>query len=216
MHARLRSFLPLACRRRELGNSIVASQRLCPQVNPDEASRQRLAALKAQQQQQQPAGGRRPAGGAAAAQPEVQAAAAAAVAQPPAAAGRAAGEAAEDDGTAEGDDAAGVSDPYAGMSARERKLHELRGKLQQCRKANQNAVIAEKRRERLPPPGDDSSQTAQLKWCVAVLLPGSSAKHEVQLTVMTVAPGMNRRINLLLHGLSAPHRYGGAQEADIR
>jgi hypothetical protein len=41
------------------------------------------------------------------------------------------------------------ADPYEGLSARQRKLMELRGKLQVCRKANQNAVIAEKKRQRV-------------------------------------------------------------------
>lgn len=44
------------------------------------------------------------------------------------------------------DDAIEGVDPYAGMSARERKLHELRARLQQCRRANQTAVVAEKKR----------------------------------------------------------------------
>lgn len=38
------------------------------------------------------------------------------------------------------------SNPYDGMSARQRKLHELRNQLKMSRKANQNAVIAEKKR----------------------------------------------------------------------
>lgn len=37
-------------------------------------------------------------------------------------------------------------DPLEGMTAAQRKLYELRARLQQSRKANQNAVIAEKRR----------------------------------------------------------------------
>jgi protein subunit release factor A len=40
-------------------------------------------------------------------------------------------------------------DPYAGMSERERKLAELQARLRQSRKANQNAVIAERRREKV-------------------------------------------------------------------
>ena len=44
-------------------------------------------------------------------------------------------------------------DPYAGMSERERKLAELQARLRQSRKANQNAVIAERRREKVRPIG---------------------------------------------------------------
>lgn len=40
-------------------------------------------------------------------------------------------------------------DPYAGMTKRERKLAELQARLRQSRKANQNAVIAERRREKV-------------------------------------------------------------------
>lgn len=39
-------------------------------------------------------------------------------------------------------------DPYAGMTERQRKLAELQARLRQSRKANQNAVIAERRREK--------------------------------------------------------------------
>ena len=39
------------------------------------------------------------------------------------------------------------ANPYANMSARQRKMYELRQKLQQCRKANQTAVVAEKKRQ---------------------------------------------------------------------
>lgn len=46
----------------------------------------------------------------------------------------------------EGEDDGEGADPTEGMSARQRKLFELRAKLQQCRKANQSAVIAEKKR----------------------------------------------------------------------
>lgn len=41
------------------------------------------------------------------------------------------------------------ANPYEGMSARQRKLLELRQKLQQCRKQNQNAVIEEKKRKKV-------------------------------------------------------------------
>lgn len=41
------------------------------------------------------------------------------------------------------------ADPTAGMSARERKMYELQQRLRQSRKANENAVIAEKRRQQV-------------------------------------------------------------------
>ncbi|KAG2496151.1 hypothetical protein HYH03_005753 [Edaphochlamys debaryana] len=59
------------------------------------------------------------------------------------------------------------ADPYAGMSAKQRKLMELRSRLQQCRKQNQHAVIAEKKRARSPGAAqvpDDKSAGAQRKW----------------------------------------------------
>uniref|UniRef100_A0A7R9VHV7 peptidylprolyl isomerase n=1 Tax=Chlamydomonas euryale TaxID=1486919 RepID=A0A7R9VHV7_9CHLO len=59
-------------------------------------------------------------------------------------------------------------DPYAGMNARERKLHELRARLNQCRKANQTAVVAEKKRQKgitdPDAPPDDSSVGAKRRW----------------------------------------------------
>ncbi|GFR39622.1 hypothetical protein Agub_g86 [Astrephomene gubernaculifera] len=78
-------------------------------------------------------------------------------------------------GTEEGDEEAagdgGVegADPYAGMSAKQRKLLELRQRLQQCRKQNQNAVIAEKKRQKSPGAeeaagGGDNSAGAQRRW----------------------------------------------------
>ena len=42
-------------------------------------------------------------------------------------------------------------DPYAGMNDRQRKLYELRQRLQQCRKANQTAVVQEKKRQKVRP-----------------------------------------------------------------
>lgn len=41
------------------------------------------------------------------------------------------------------------ADPCQGMSAKQRKLLELRQRLQQCRKQNHNAVIAEKKRQKV-------------------------------------------------------------------
>ncbi|GLC37960.1 hypothetical protein PLESTB_001498000 [Pleodorina starrii] len=58
----------------------------------------------------------------------------------------------EEPGSGPGEDGGGVegADPYAGLSAKQRKLLELRQRLQQCRKQNQNAVIAEKKRQKSP------------------------------------------------------------------
>ena len=41
------------------------------------------------------------------------------------------------------------ADPTAGMSARDKKMYELQQRLRQSRKANENAVIAEKRRQQV-------------------------------------------------------------------
>jgi len=41
------------------------------------------------------------------------------------------------------------ADPTSGMSSRERKMYELQQRLRQSRKANENAVIAEKRRQQV-------------------------------------------------------------------
>ncbi len=38
------------------------------------------------------------------------------------------------------------------MNARQRKLHDLQGRLRQARKANQQEVVNERRREKVPPP----------------------------------------------------------------
>ncbi|KAK9811222.1 hypothetical protein WJX72_000229 [[Myrmecia] bisecta] len=48
------------------------------------------------------------------------------------------------------------------MSARQRKLYELQQKLRQSRKANENAVISEKRRQQRPETEDHS--TSKRKW----------------------------------------------------
>lgn len=41
------------------------------------------------------------------------------------------------------------ADPTVNMSAREKKMYELQQRLRQSRKANENAVIAEKRRQQV-------------------------------------------------------------------
>ena len=58
-------------------------------------------------------------------------------------------------GAADGDEAADgadVPDPLAGMTAQQRKLFELKQKLRVGQKANQHAVIAERKREKVRVP----------------------------------------------------------------
>jgi hypothetical protein len=112
-------------------------------VDADEESRRRLEQIK-----QRGGGGRAAAveggGGGGGGQPgkrvREEAEAEAAAAEPRSTA------AGEDAGEEGGEATAGGADPFAGMSARQRKLIELRSKLQQCRKANEHAVIAERKR----------------------------------------------------------------------
>lgn len=42
-----------------------------------------------------------------------------------------------------------VADPFVDMNPRQRKLYELKQKMQQARKANENAIIAERKRQRV-------------------------------------------------------------------
>ncbi len=46
-------------------------------------------------------------------------------------------------------DGADVPDPLAGMTAQQRKLYELKQKLRVGQKANQHAIIAERKREKV-------------------------------------------------------------------
>lgn len=119
-------------------------------VNPDEESLQRLKRLKQAHQQdedEEPAEAA-PSGTAAAAGSKQAAAAPSAGGDdgPARPSSRQEQEQEQQDGGEEG--VVQGADPTAGMSAREKKLYELRQKLQQSRKANQNAVIAEKKRQR--------------------------------------------------------------------
>jgi len=43
-----------------------------------------------------------------------------------------------------------VADPTAGMSERQKKLYELQQRLKASRKANQTAVMAERKRKQVP------------------------------------------------------------------
>ncbi|PNW88621.1 hypothetical protein CHLRE_01g037400v5 [Chlamydomonas reinhardtii] len=58
------------------------------------------------------------------------------------------------------------ADPFAGLSAKQRKLMELRQRLQVCRKQNQGAVIAEKKRQKSPgaEAAADDSASGQRRW----------------------------------------------------
>lgn len=69
-----------------------------------------------------------------------------------AAAAAAAGGGGEEDAAAaasDGEEEGAGGDPYAGMNPRQRKLYELKQKMQQARKANENAIIAERKRMRV-------------------------------------------------------------------
>ncbi|KAF8070918.1 PCKR1 [Scenedesmus sp. PABB004] len=89
-------------------------------------------------------------GGAAAGGSGGGAAAAAADAQPGDGDGAAAPAGGDDGGGGDGGGGGEVevADPYAGMNARQRKLAELKHKLAAARKANEGAVIAERKRQR--------------------------------------------------------------------
>ena len=75
-----------------------------------------------------------------------------------------------------------AGDAYAGMDARARKLFELRLKLNESRKANQGAVVAEKRR-RDTPAGDgakraEGAAAAQAEWSsLAQVCAGASRQN---------------------------------------
>lgn len=59
------------------------------------------------------------------------------------------------------------ADPTEGMNARQKKLYLIQQKLRQSRKANQQAVVAEKRREVCP-----CLHPAQVPPCVQLQEPG--------------------------------------------
>ncbi|KAG1677926.1 hypothetical protein FOA52_001344 [Chlamydomonas sp. UWO 241] len=103
----------------------------------------------------------------------------------------------DDGGDSDGDGMEGV-DPYAGMSARERKLHELRARLQQCRKANQTAVVDEKKRQKGIDDGDkrpaEKSQGAKRKW-----YEDKQKKKAEALEAMGLDPTQAHRLETLEH-----------------
>ena len=128
-------------------------------VNPDDEARKRLQQLRNQQQQfqqrqqqQEDADDEDELAGKAAAAAGVGASGRGGDGEPSTSGRGLDGDEAEDGEGAQGDGEEGgegdgeVADPYAGMSARQRKLHDLRQKLQQCRKANEHAIIAERKR----------------------------------------------------------------------
>eukprot|EP00201_Polytomella_parva_P009695 CAMPEP_0175058522 /NCGR_PEP_ID=MMETSP0052_2-20121109/11892_1 /TAXON_ID=51329 ORGANISM="Polytomella parva, Strain SAG 63-3" /NCGR_SAMPLE_ID=MMETSP0052_2 /ASSEMBLY_ACC=CAM_ASM_000194 /LENGTH=527 /DNA_ID=CAMNT_0016323907 /DNA_START=88 /DNA_END=1671 /DNA_ORIENTATION=+ len=55
-------------------------------------------------------------------------------------------------------------DPFAGMTPRERKLAELRQKMQQCQRANQRAAVVEAKSLNRPTTESDEAGGAQKKW----------------------------------------------------
>jgi hypothetical protein len=75
----------------------------------------------------------------------------------------------EDEG-GEGDDPLAF---MAKMTPRERKLYQLKQKLNACRRMNQTAVVEERKREQKikvdGPEGDDTAN-AKRKWCVAHMI----------------------------------------------
>lgn len=119
-------------------------------VDAQQESLVRLQALRQQQQQQ-------PAQAAAAASDDAQQdsraapeeAAAAGATGDAAADGSADGASSAAAGAGDAGDGQAVGDPYANMTPKQRKLHELKQKLQQARKANENAIIAERKRQRV-------------------------------------------------------------------
>lgn len=144
------------------------------QLDPDAESRRRLLeiqALRRGQKEGEEADAQEvglPDGTTAAAGTGVEAAGDAAVGEGdrPAADGDGGGGGGGSGGEAEGDGEGAevqVADPTAGMSERQRRLYLVRQKLNQCRRANQNAVVAEKKREKMPVQ-DDSSMGAKKKW----------------------------------------------------
>jgi hypothetical protein len=109
-----------------------------------------------QQQQQEAAAADADVGGGGGPSGSGRAAAAAADGSNGAAAAAAAAGGGEEDAAAaaaagsDGEEEEGAGgDPYAGMNPRQRKLYELKQKMQQARKANENAIIAERKRMRV-------------------------------------------------------------------
>jgi hypothetical protein len=120
-------------------------------VNTDEEARKRLQNLRNQQQQFQQRQRQQQEPEEEDAELAGRAGTAAAADGDPSVSGRGGEDEAADRGAgsgaeAEGEEGSEAADPYAGMSARQRKLHDLRQKLQQCRKANEHAIIAERKR----------------------------------------------------------------------
>ncbi|WIA11546.1 hypothetical protein OEZ85_011655 [Tetradesmus obliquus] len=135
-------------------------------VDTTQEARARLAALRQQEQQQQQQA--RPAAAAADSDGEQQQQQQAPSGSGRGAAAAAAADAAEDEqeaaaaADADADGEEGGGDPYAGMNARQRKLYELKQKMQQARKANENAIIAERKRQRAAEKGEEGD--GRKKW----------------------------------------------------
>jgi len=162
----------LLLRMRQEKEEMEALRRDPLQFDPDAEARKRLAETKAALSGLQPRPAAAPAAGAGAAggAESIQQAPPSAPrsVSPPAQELRPSGQQGQPSTAPEEDlDGDGVNladeDALSKMSARQRKLYELKQKLGQCRKANQTAVIAEKKRERTPGEKEDSA-SAKRKW----------------------------------------------------
>ncbi|GMH44063.1 hypothetical protein BSKO_11997 [Bryopsis sp. KO-2023] len=82
------------------------------------------------------------------------------------------------------------ADPLAGLSSRKRKLYQLKQKLNECRKANQHAVIAEnKRKQAGRGHSNEEKQTGDKKW-----FEERKKKQAKQLESLGLQPGDVHRI----------------------
>lgn len=172
LHVQLPSRLEVLTRLRA-EKAEAAALRVDPLGTAVDAQQESLARLQAlqQQQQQQP-------GKAVAAEDPQQASKAAAANNTAATVGDilAADDSAAPAVAAGAGDAEGgaADDPYAGMNPRQRKLYELKQKMQAARKSNEKAIIAERKRQRVRlgccrvPQGSASSSICLVRtrlWC---------------------------------------------------
>jgi hypothetical protein len=116
-------------------------------IDTTQEARARLAALRQQEQQQKQQAQPPAAAADSDSEQQQQQEAPSGSGRGAAAAAAAAGD--DEDAAAAEDGEGGGGDPYAGMNARQRKLYELKQKMQQARKANENAIIAERKRQRV-------------------------------------------------------------------
>lgn len=93
---------------------------------------------------------------------------------------------------------AAVGDPYANMNSRQRKLYELKQKMQQARKANENAIVAERKRQRVSMCKRSSALFCCLLESLAGLLDNLTAKWHAPACVAALIAaicGCSRRPN---------------------